>query len=66
MGRGLDFREFVHSAMRKQGRGHSVGYTALELAKQNGIPVDEAHLISRAAQIHARWLARGQRVQWLS
>jgi hypothetical protein len=26
-----DFAELVHSAMRKQGRGHSVGHAALEL-----------------------------------
>lgn len=62
------FPEFLHSAMRKQQRGHSVGYAALELAKQQEIPVEHAHLISRAAEVHARMLrkeARRVRVEWL-
>lgn len=55
------FPEFLHSAMRKQGRGHSVGYAALELAQQQGIPVAHAHLISRAAEVHARLLKKEAR-----
>lgn len=62
-----NFAELVHSAMRKQGRGHSVGYAALELAAQTGLPLDDAHLISRAAEVHARMLrkeARRVHVTW--
>lgn len=63
-----DFTELVHSAMRKQARGHSVGYAALELAKQWEVPVEHAHLISRAAEVHARLLRKEApvRVTWLS
>ena len=64
----LLFPELVHSAMRKQARGHSVGYAALELAEQQRISVEQAHLISRAAEVHARMLkkeTRRVRVTWL-
>jgi len=64
VGRGLDFRELVLEAMRLQALGHSVGKAALVIAPHCKDSV-EAHLISRAAQVHARWLAREQRVVWL-
>lgn len=61
------FCDLVHSAARKQARGHSVGYTAVLLMRERGLKSHEAHLISRAAEVRARMLLRerGKKVLWL-
>jgi hypothetical protein len=62
--RTVTFRELVHAAMALQRRGLSVGGAARSIAPHCR-EAAEALQVARAAQVHARWLARESRVQWL-
>lgn len=62
-----DFARVLEVAVEAQSKGKSVGATALLIAPLCTSDV-EALLVSRAAQVHARWRARQKRprVRWFS
>lgn len=62
----IEFRDLVHEGIRIQLRGHDVAGTAQRLLKHCS-SLEEAHLLARAAEVHARWLRRESslgKVQW--
>lgn len=64
----MTFPQLVHAAMEAQRLGHSVPFAA-SLVHVRGVPIAEAHLIARAAEVYRkildRELRRGRRVEWV-
>lgn len=59
-----DFPRVLEAAVEAQRQGKSVGSTALAIAPLCASDA-EALLISRAAEVHARWRAKQNRVVWI-
>jgi hypothetical protein len=58
----VTFSQLIHAAMEAQGVGHSVPFAA-SLLQVTGVPLEEAHLISRAAEVYRKILERERRTR---
>jgi hypothetical protein len=56
----LTFKQLVYAAMEAQSMGHSVPF-ATSLVQVTGVPLEQAHLISRAAEVYRKILDRERR-----
>lgn len=53
----MTFKQLVHAAMEAQRLGHSVPFAA-SLVQASGVPLEQAHLIARAAEVYRKILDR--------